>query len=389
MKAVSLLELAHRLRSARKAAGLSQEGVAAETGLPQPSISAIESGKRNLSTLELVKFAELYRKPVDYFLTLDFKEENKSFEPLLSARRVLDSDRAIIDDFRGFCRDYADLEQFVLGKVNVLRVFEEIGSPKTRREALELGTRYAFSLRSMFNLGSEPMYDVRLFLDAIGIKVVKRRLNTATLTGIYVYSSEFGHCVLVNRSGNRQVDRFSLAHTLCHALLDWQSMSADQNFCTCSNWLNDSLREYRANIFALNLLMPRETVERVWSRMRTQKTPSLFDVIAIARYFGVDYESTLQRLLLMDVITEKNRISLRRELASSGDDIDAHLGYTHSEVRISGEESYPDRYIKLALDAFRLGLIPPGRLAKYLGKNIYETNVLTEKMKVSQKHASA
>ena len=389
MKAVSLLELAHRLRSARKAAGLSQEGVAAETGLPQPSISAIESGKRNLSTLELVKFAELYKKPVDYFVTLDFKEESKSFEPLLAARRLLDSDRAVIDDFRGFCRDYADLEQFVLGKVNVLRVFEEMSIPKTRREALELGTRYAASLRSMFNLGSEPMYDVRLFLDAIGIKVIKRRLNTPTLTGIYVYSSEFGHCVLVNRSGNRQVDRFSLAHTLCHALLDWQSMSAEQNFCTCSNWLNDSPREYRANIFALNLLMPRETVERVWSRMRTQKTPSLFDVVAIARYFGVDYESTLQRLLLMDVITEKNRISLRRDLASSGDDIDALLGYTHSEVRISGEESYPDRYLKLAFDAFRLGLVPPGRLAKYLGKNIYETNVLTEKMKVSQKHASA
>ena len=383
MKAVSLLELAHRLRSARKAAGLSQEGVAAETGLPQPSISAIESGKRNLSTLELVKFAELYKKPVDYFVTLDFKEESKSFEPLLAARRLLDSDRAVIDDFRGFCRDYADLEQFVLGKVNVLRVFEEMSIPKTRREALELGTRYAASLRSMFNLGSEPMYDVRLFLDAIGIKVIKRRLNTPTLTGIYVYSSEFGHCVLVNRSGNRQVDRFSLAHTLCHALLDWQSMSAEQNFCTCSNWLNDSLREYRANIFALNLLMPRETVERVWSRMRTQKTPSLFDVVAIARYFGVDYESTLQRLLLMDVITEKNRTSLRRDLASSGDDIDALLGYTHSEVRISGEESYPDRYLKLAFDAFRLGLVPPGRLAKYLGKNIYETAVLTEKVRIS------
>jgi hypothetical protein len=74
---------------------------------------------------------------------------------------------------------------------------------------------------------------------------------------------------------------------------------------------------------------------------------------------------------------------LRRELASSGDDIDALLGYTHSEIRISGEESYPDRYLKLSFDAFRLGLIPPGRLAKYLGKNIYETTVLTEKVGVS------
>jgi Zn-dependent peptidase ImmA (M78 family)/transcriptional regulator with XRE-family HTH domain len=389
MKAVSLLELAHRLRSARKAAGLSQEGAAAETGLPQPSISAIESGKRNLNTLELVKFAELYKRPVDYFLTFDFKDESKSFAPLLAAKGILNSDRAVLDDFRMFCQDYADLEQFVLGKVNVLRIFEEMSIPKTKRDAVDLGTRYATSLRRMFNLGSEPMYDVRLFLDAIGIKVIKRRLNTGSLTGIYVHSSEFGHCVLVNRSGNRQVDRFSLAHTLSHALLDWQSMSADQNFCTCSNWDSDSLREYRANILALNLLMPRETVERVWSQMRTQKTPSIFDVIAIARYFGVDYESTLQRFLLMGVITEKERTTVQRELASSSNEIDALLGYTLSEVRISGEELYPDRYLKLALEAFRLGIIPPGRLAKYLGKNIYETNLLIQKVKIAQKKLSA
>jgi len=385
MKAVSLLELAHRLRSARKAAGLSQDAAAARMGLPQPSISAIESGKRNLDSLELVKFAELYKRPVDYFLTLDFKDESTSFAPLLSAKGILDSDRAVVDDFRMFCRDYADLEQFVLGKVNILRIFEEISIPRTRRESVDLATRYAASLRRMYNLGSEPMYDVRLFLDAIGFKVIKRRLNTHSLTGIYVHSAEFGHCLLVNRSGNRQRDRFSLAHTMCHALLDWQSMSDTDNFCTCSNWLNDSLREYRANIFALNLLMPRETVERVWSQMRTRKTPGMFDVIAVARYFGVDYESTLQRFLLMGVITEKEQTSLRRELASSSDEIDALLGYTLSEVRISGEELYPDRYLKLAFEAFRSGIIPPGRLAKYLGKNIYETHLLMQKLKVVQK----
>jgi hypothetical protein len=115
----------------------------------------------------------------------------------------------------------------------------------------------------------------------------------------------------------------------------------------------------------------------------------MFDVIAIARYFGVDYESTLQRFLLMGVITEKERTTLQRELTSSGDDIDALLGYTLSEVRVSGEELYPDRYLKLAFEAFRLGIIPPGRLAKYLGKNIYETNLLIQNMKIVQKKLSA
>jgi hypothetical protein len=130
-------------------------------------------------------------------------------------------------------------------------------------------------------------------------------------------------------------------------------------------------------------------VERVWSQMRTQKTPSMFDVMAIARYFGVDYESTLQQFLLMGVVTQKGRNSLRHELASSSDKIDALLGYTLSEVRISGEELYPDRYVKLAFEAFRLGMIPPGRLARYLGQTIYETNLLVQKVRVVRKKQPA
>jgi len=382
METISLTDLAERLRNARKAAGISQEEAAARTGIAQPSISAIESGKRSVDSLELVKFAELYNKPVDYFLQPNFKDESKSFMPLLSSKEILDSDRAVLDDFRIFCQDYAELEQLVLGKVSLVRVFEEINVPKTKNDAIDLGIKYASNLREIFGLGIEPMYDVRLFLDTIGIKAIKRKLNTSPLTGLYVYSPEYGHCMLINRSGNRQVDRFSLVHTFCHSLLDWQSMRADQNYYLCNNWLNDSLTEYRANVLALNFLMPKETVEKVWLQMRTQEKPSVFDVIAIARYFGVDYESTLYRFVLLGLITEKERNALQREISTSSGELDDLLGYKVSEVRISGEELYPDRYVKLALEAFRLGKVSAGRLAKYLGKKIYETNQLIQKMKV-------
>ena len=90
MEPVSLVELANRLRNARKTAGLSQEEAATRTGIPQPSISAMESGKRNVDTLELVKFAELYRRPVDYFLNPDFKDESRSFAPILAAKEILE-----------------------------------------------------------------------------------------------------------------------------------------------------------------------------------------------------------------------------------------------------------------------------------------------------------
>jgi len=383
MSTVTLPQLAERLRTARKSAGFSQEEVATKTGILQPSISAIESGKRNVDSLELAKFAELYNKPIEYFLNSNPIEDKRSFAPLLESREILDSDRAILDDFHVFCQDYSELEQFVLGKVNIVRVFENTPNLSSSREAREQGNRYALELRNLFGLGIEPIYDVRLFIDSIGVKAIKRKLSANDVSGIYLFSGEYGHCILVNRSGNRQLDRFSLVHTFCHGLLDWQDMKTDKNYIVCRNWAKDSPIEYRANVFAMAFLMPSDTIQKLWLQMRTQEKPSIFDVIAIARYFGIDYESALHRLALLDLISENDRATMSKELSLSGIELDNLLGYKISEVRISGEEMYPDRYIKFAFEAYRLGKISEGRLAKYLGKTIYETNELIQKMRIT------
>jgi transcriptional regulator with XRE-family HTH domain len=57
-----------RLREARKAAGMSQEAVAAALGVPQKFVSKIETGERRIDPIELQEFAELYGKPVLFFL---------------------------------------------------------------------------------------------------------------------------------------------------------------------------------------------------------------------------------------------------------------------------------------------------------------------------------
>ena len=53
-----------------------------------------------------------------------------------------------------------------------------------------------------------------------------------------------------------------------------------------------------------------------------------------------------------------------------------------SEVRVSGEELYPDRYIKLALEAYRLRRISIGRLARFLARSIYKTSELVRIMQI-------
>lgn len=58
-----------RLRAARAQAGLTQAEVAMRLGKPQSFVSKCEAGERRIDVIELVAFARLYRRPLDFFLT--------------------------------------------------------------------------------------------------------------------------------------------------------------------------------------------------------------------------------------------------------------------------------------------------------------------------------
>ena len=60
-----------RLRQAREYLGLSQEAVAEALGVPRASVSAMESGRRKVSSLELRDLARLYKRPLDWFYNID------------------------------------------------------------------------------------------------------------------------------------------------------------------------------------------------------------------------------------------------------------------------------------------------------------------------------
>jgi transcriptional regulator with XRE-family HTH domain len=56
-----------RVREARIEAGLTQAEVAAALGRPLSFVSKCELGERRIDPIDLEKFADLYRKPFEYF----------------------------------------------------------------------------------------------------------------------------------------------------------------------------------------------------------------------------------------------------------------------------------------------------------------------------------
>jgi transcriptional regulator with XRE-family HTH domain len=80
-----------RLRQAREYLGLSQESVAEALGVPRASVSAMESGRRKVSSLELRDLARLYKRPLDWFYGSDAEPiaEDETVSALFRATRNL------------------------------------------------------------------------------------------------------------------------------------------------------------------------------------------------------------------------------------------------------------------------------------------------------------
>lgn len=77
-----------RLKEAREYVGLLQEDVASALGIPRASVSALESGKRRVTGLEVRRLARIYRKPVAWLLGEDDVELSDA-EPLFRATESL------------------------------------------------------------------------------------------------------------------------------------------------------------------------------------------------------------------------------------------------------------------------------------------------------------
>lgn len=57
-----------RLKAARQEAGYTQIDVAKRLNKPQSLISKLENGERRVDVVELYHLAQLYRKPISFFL---------------------------------------------------------------------------------------------------------------------------------------------------------------------------------------------------------------------------------------------------------------------------------------------------------------------------------
>jgi transcriptional regulator with XRE-family HTH domain len=98
------LELARRIRAEREYLKLNQAQVAEVLGIPRAGVSALETGRRRVSGLELKKLATLFGTSGDRLLGRDVDDDPTAVALFRTAKALTDEDRLQVLRFAEFLR---------------------------------------------------------------------------------------------------------------------------------------------------------------------------------------------------------------------------------------------------------------------------------------------
>ncbi len=382
---ITALELARRLRAARRACHITQAKAARALGVPRSAVSQIETGQRGVSGLELHRLAQLYSRDLGDFLEDRFEEGNP-VTAMFRAHPELKRSPAATASLRlcgELSREVANLHELLELDRGISTIPEySLRAPKSKWDAVRQGDAAAERERRRLDLGIAPLPDVASLLGAQGISTVLARMDDA-VSGLTLISADGDVLVAANRTHHILRRRFSFAHEYAHVLLDRELKAILSRARDRSN-----LMEVRANAFAASFLMPaegvrsyvnalskglasrtradtfdEEAVTRVEGRRRVDtQNIELHDVVRIAHHFGVSCTAVLYRLKGLDFVTEEERSSLaERDSVGLSKALRGFLGLPEPDDS-RGESRVHARFVALAIEAFTRGKITQRKL---------------------------
>ena len=352
--------LGARLQDARKAAGLTQQVVAERMKMARTTVVALEKGERRVTVSELLELARLYARPVSEFVSRRVVTESFAPQFRLTERDILeehaDFEQATIE-LQRLAEDYSELERItgVPSQRSYPPPYDAGGA------SIEQVAAYVASAeRNRLGVGDGPIGNLRERLETdLGLRIFYYPMPSR-VAGIFAYNDPLGACIGINLSHPRDRRHWSLAHEFGHFLM--------HRFRAEITVLEVRRRgvptERLADAFAENFLMPAVGLERRFTEMMRSSPAgvTLADIVSLADLYQVSVQALILRLE-----------GLRRLQAGAWDRLKAEGFKPQHAQRLLGidanptlQERLPQRYVALAVEAFRRGELSEGQLGRFL-----------------------
>jgi transcriptional regulator with XRE-family HTH domain/Zn-dependent peptidase ImmA (M78 family) len=367
-----------RISKAREFLGLTQATVAERMSLARTTQVAIEQGRRPVSVAELYQYAEILSRPLDYFLGLGMWHEETDFRPqfrvMMDKLESLPSgtprrpgrpksapeaapERLALMRFESLCRNYLELE-----KMNRLPRVPMPELPQPKRMSGQEAEQLAATLRAHLDLGNDaPIRDLRVRLeDAFGLRVfVSASMGRLLAAGFQ--HPEVGACLQVAERPTPKI-RFTLARALGQLLANREDAVIE----VASEPRKAPIDTF-ANAFALALLLPSRGLRERFGAIRSEASEvNEVALLYLARTFGVTLGilcARLESLRLVSAPTLRRIEESIRKVSATGAERETA---PQALPDVPHWEAFPERYVFLALRAYRKDLIDRARLAECL-----------------------
>lgn len=280
---------AHRVKSARKMAGFSQQNLADKLNniISKQAISKYEKGEMLPDSRVLLKLADVlnlkpdyfFRKPVVNLSEIEFRKRSK-----LSIKEEDSIKEKTID----FLERYLELE-------NLLGIDEPFRIPVKNNiiSSHEHIENITVDLRKAWDLGLNPVPNVLEMLEYRGIKVFE--LNTSGKFDGFSSIVKDIPVIVLNKKLDPIRKRFTALHELGHLILKF-----DEN-------KEHHRREKLCHSFAGAFLIPKSMFLREFGEHRY--SISLPELITVKEYFGISVQALMMRSKVLNVISESRLIN--------------------------------------------------------------------------------
>ena len=368
------LKIAQKLLRSRNNMGLEKVEVSNLAGIAVDRIEALESGIVEPSGDEILILADVYKEDFRYFI---------SNQNLSSAETVDELYRLNGSITRS---DKQAIQSFIFHSANEQGLFDSLGKKKevfipppinNERVWKSDGIKVAQALRNFLGYKNMDAYrNLYHEFRRIGLHIFRVKLQDSNLSGLFVKHPIADKCVLVNFDDNLYRQNFTLCHEVGHALMDGSSYNV-------SYQAQKDYREYRANAFASEFLMPQVVIKQI---NPSSLTPE--NVVRYAAKFRVNVQAFLIALDNAGVFTPDKRkeYDWKRIKVPRNEQVDYELedltDYLKDSYKKMFERGITPYYVRLCYEAYENGVITVDRMSEILDISLYELPSFLDTLKL-------
>jgi Zn-dependent peptidase ImmA (M78 family)/DNA-binding XRE family transcriptional regulator len=272
-----------RLKSARKMAGFSMDGLSEKLGglITKQAISKYENGLMKPASGILIRLADALGVKPDYFFR-KIEHELSDLHFRKKSRLPRKKEEALKHKVIDFVERYTELES-LLGQKQ--RFYNPLKTNTVRSQ--KDVERVCREVREQWELGLAPIGNMLNLLEDKGIKVFSLDHDEA-FDGLTAPIND-SYVIVINKSFPLDRMRFTAAHELSHILCDFSGAKAQDKERLCHS-------------FAGAFLLPQEVLEREFIHKRSKLT--LWELGEIKEQYGISMQAIMKRAVLLGFVTD-------------------------------------------------------------------------------------